>query len=155
MKARNPEAFKEIGAWLGGFVPADDGKYQVIRDLNDDGQEAGGPEVAAGRWPRAPWRAARWMSVLALAEPAALEAAWTSASSRPPGYRLLRPPEMGLVDGAGRARDGTGAPFNLGEMTVTRCTVELDRRHGGSRVRGRPGPAACRAGRGARRAAPG
>jgi phosphonate transport system substrate-binding protein len=35
MKDRNPEAFKEIGAWLGGFVPADDGKYQVIRDLND------------------------------------------------------------------------------------------------------------------------
>ncbi len=35
MKARNPEAFKEIGAWLGGFVPADDAKYQVIRDLND------------------------------------------------------------------------------------------------------------------------
>jgi phosphonate transport system substrate-binding protein len=35
MKARNPEVFKEIGAWLSGFVPADDGKYQVIRDLND------------------------------------------------------------------------------------------------------------------------
>ena len=35
MKTRNPEVFKEIGAWLGGFVPADDGKYQVIRDLND------------------------------------------------------------------------------------------------------------------------
>ena len=35
MRARNPEAFKEIGAWLGGFVVADDGKYQVIRDLNE------------------------------------------------------------------------------------------------------------------------
>ena len=35
MKARHPEAFKDIGAWLGGFVPADDAKYQVIRDLND------------------------------------------------------------------------------------------------------------------------
>ena len=35
MRTRNPEAFKEIGAWLGGFVPADDGKYQVIRDLNE------------------------------------------------------------------------------------------------------------------------
>jgi phosphonate transport system substrate-binding protein len=35
MKARSPEAFKEVGAWLGGFVPADDGKYQVIRELND------------------------------------------------------------------------------------------------------------------------
>src|SRR5215468_7346630 len=35
MKARSPEAFKEIGAWVGGFVPADDSKYQVIRDLNE------------------------------------------------------------------------------------------------------------------------
>ena len=35
MKARDPEAFKEIGAWVGGFVPADDGKYQVVRDLNE------------------------------------------------------------------------------------------------------------------------
>ena len=65
MKARNPEAFKEIGAWLGGFVPADDGKYQVIRDLNDVGQEAGGPEVArrdgsARRWGDSfPWAPSR------------------------------------------------------------------------------------------------
>jgi phosphonate transport system substrate-binding protein len=35
MRARNPEAFKEIGAWLGGFVKADDGKYQVIREMNE------------------------------------------------------------------------------------------------------------------------
>jgi phosphonate transport system substrate-binding protein len=35
MRARNPEAFKEIGAWVGNFVAADDGKYQVIRDLNE------------------------------------------------------------------------------------------------------------------------
>jgi phosphonate transport system substrate-binding protein len=35
MKLRQPAAFKEIGAWVGGFVPADDGKYQVIRELNE------------------------------------------------------------------------------------------------------------------------
>ncbi|HEY7540222.1 MAG TPA: phosphonate ABC transporter substrate-binding protein [Methylomirabilota bacterium] len=35
MRARNPEAFKDIGAWVGNFVAADDGKYQVIRDLNE------------------------------------------------------------------------------------------------------------------------
>jgi phosphonate transport system substrate-binding protein len=35
MKQRNADVFKEIGAWLGGFVVADDGKYQVIRDLNE------------------------------------------------------------------------------------------------------------------------
>jgi ABC-type phosphate/phosphonate transport system substrate-binding protein len=35
MKARHPGTFKEIGAWLGGFVPADDAKYQVIREMNE------------------------------------------------------------------------------------------------------------------------
>lgn len=35
MRARNPEAFKDIGAWVGSFVVADDGKYQVIRELNE------------------------------------------------------------------------------------------------------------------------
>src|SRR5262249_53794401 len=35
MRARHPEAFKEIGAWVGSFVPADDSKYAVIRDLNE------------------------------------------------------------------------------------------------------------------------
>src|SRR5215467_14555935 len=35
MKAKNPDAFKEIGAWLGNFVPADDAKYNVIRELNE------------------------------------------------------------------------------------------------------------------------
>ena len=35
MRARHPETFKEIGAWLGGFVTADDAKYQVIRELNE------------------------------------------------------------------------------------------------------------------------
>ena len=35
MKARNPETFKEIGVWVGNFVPADDAKYNVIRELNE------------------------------------------------------------------------------------------------------------------------
>jgi phosphonate transport system substrate-binding protein len=35
MRARKPEAFKEIGAWVGSFVTADDAKYQVIRELNE------------------------------------------------------------------------------------------------------------------------
>jgi phosphonate transport system substrate-binding protein len=35
MRARKPEAFKEIGAWVGNFVTADDTKYQVIRELNE------------------------------------------------------------------------------------------------------------------------
>jgi phosphonate transport system substrate-binding protein len=35
MHARHPEAFKEIGAWVGAFVKADDAKYQVVRELNE------------------------------------------------------------------------------------------------------------------------
>jgi phosphonate transport system substrate-binding protein len=35
MKARRPDAFKEIGAWVGSFVRADDARYQVIRELNE------------------------------------------------------------------------------------------------------------------------
>lgn len=35
MKSRHPEAFKDIGAWVGRFVSADDAKYQVIRELNE------------------------------------------------------------------------------------------------------------------------
>ncbi len=72
---------------------------------------------------------ARWMSALAQAEPVWLEAA--RAGLRPgPCYRLLRAPETGLVMVKGRA-GGTGAAFNLGEMTVTRCSVELDDGHVG------------------------
>ena len=35
MKARQPEAFASAGASVGGFVKADDTKYQVIRELNE------------------------------------------------------------------------------------------------------------------------
>lgn len=66
---------------------------------------------------------ARWMSALAQAEPPAVEAAWAALPEKP-RYRLLRAPETGLVMVQGRA-GGTGAPFNLGEVTVTRCSVEL------------------------------
>jgi alpha-D-ribose 1-methylphosphonate 5-triphosphate synthase subunit PhnG len=78
----------------------------------------------------------RWMSALAQADPAAVEAAWAGLEARP-AYRLLRAPETGLVMVQGRA-GGTGAPFNLGEMTVTRCSVELgDGRVGHAYVAGR------------------
>jgi alpha-D-ribose 1-methylphosphonate 5-triphosphate synthase subunit PhnG len=66
----------------------------------------------------------RWMSVLALAPTDALEACWAAVSGSPP-YRLLRRPEVGLVMVRARA-GGTGVRFNLGEMTVTRCTVQLE-----------------------------
>ena len=64
-----------------------------------------------------------WMALLAKADPAALEAHWDGLDGRP-GYTLLRPAETGLVMVRGRI-SGTGAPFNLGEMTMTRCAVRL------------------------------
>lgn len=60
-----------------------------------------------------------WMAVLARAEAAEVEA--RLAEPLPPHARL-RGPEVGLAMVRGRA-GGTGAAFNLGEMTVTRCTV--------------------------------
>lgn len=65
----------------------------------------------------------RWMGVLALAGRAELEAHWEQVAPKP-DYAWLRQPETGLVMVRGRA-GGTGARFNLGEMTVTRCTLRL------------------------------
>ncbi len=65
-----------------------------------------------------------WMAVLARA-PAAEIAALLAALSAPlPPHERLRGPETGLVMVRGR-QGGDGAPFNLGEMTVTRCAVRL------------------------------
>jgi alpha-D-ribose 1-methylphosphonate 5-triphosphate synthase subunit PhnG len=65
----------------------------------------------------------RWMSVLAQASPAALESRCRDVAAPP--HRMLRRPETGLVMVRGRA-GGTGARFNVGEVTVTRCAVELE-----------------------------
>jgi alpha-D-ribose 1-methylphosphonate 5-triphosphate synthase subunit PhnG len=66
----------------------------------------------------------RWMAVLAKASPEELEKDWGELGNRPP-YRYLRPPEIGLIMVCGRA-GGTGTSFNLGEMALTRCTVQLE-----------------------------
>lgn len=73
-----------------------------------------GPQQAARR---------RWMSVLAKARLAELESAWDGLADKP-SYDWLRQPEIGMV--MVRARSGgTGDRFNLGQMTVTRCTLRL------------------------------
>jgi alpha-D-ribose 1-methylphosphonate 5-triphosphate synthase subunit PhnG len=64
------------------------------------------------------------MSVLARASAAEL-AALLDRHAVVPEYTKLRGPEAGLVMVRGRTGGG-GAPFNLGEMTVTRCTVRTD-----------------------------
>jgi len=63
------------------------------------------------------------MSTLALASTSELEDAWRRLPARP-AHRVLRPPEVGLAMVRARA-GGTGMRFNLGEITVTRCSVEL------------------------------
>ena len=65
----------------------------------------------------------RWMAVLAQAGAAEIAARLESLPPPPP-HRRLRGPETGLVMVRGR-QGGDGAPFNLGEMTVTRCAVQL------------------------------
>jgi len=64
----------------------------------------------------------QWMQILARAG-AALDP--HGEELRRTGHRYIRPPETGLVMVRGRV-GGSGAPFNLGEMTVTRCVVQLD-----------------------------
>jgi alpha-D-ribose 1-methylphosphonate 5-triphosphate synthase subunit PhnG len=76
----------------------------------------------------------RWMGVLARA--GATLAAY-EAVLRDADYRLIRAPEIGMCLVRGRM-GGSGNPFNLGEMSVTRCVVRLaDGRTGYSYVAGR------------------
>jgi alpha-D-ribose 1-methylphosphonate 5-triphosphate synthase subunit PhnG len=61
-----------------------------------------------------------WMATLAKAPPGRLAALMPDL----PPHTVLRPPEVGAVMVRGRI-GATGAPFNLGEMTVTRTSVRL------------------------------
>jgi len=70
---------------------------------------------------------AGWLRILAMAQTDALDAAYArlAEADAMPAYRLLRKPESGMAMVRARA-GGTGAQFNLGEITVTRCAVVLD-----------------------------
>lgn len=63
----------------------------------------------------------RWMSVLSRADADAIAARLADFRDLP-AFTRLRGPENGLVMARGRT-GGSGAPFNLGEITVTRCSV--------------------------------
>lgn len=63
------------------------------------------------------------MGLMAKSAEGRLPALLDAAMPRP-AFSWLRPPEVGSVMVRGRA-GGTGAPFNLGEMTVTRCALKL------------------------------
>ena len=64
-----------------------------------------------------------WIAVLARAPGTALAQVFRTLGEEPPS-EWLRRPEFGSVMVRGRM-GGVGAPFNLGEMTVTRATVRL------------------------------
>ena len=59
-----------------------------------------------------------WMGLLARAKPSRLAELFPDL----PDHSFLRAPEIGAVMVRGRI-GGVGQPFNLGEMTVTRCTL--------------------------------
>jgi alpha-D-ribose 1-methylphosphonate 5-triphosphate synthase subunit PhnG len=65
----------------------------------------------------------KWMSLLASTQPARLNALFPRDDF--PKFVYLRKPETGLVMVRGRL-GGTGSSFNIGETTVTRCTIRLD-----------------------------
>lgn len=65
-----------------------------------------------------------WMGTLAKASASDLESLVAKLGDVP-SYRFLRSPETGLTMVRGRA-GGVGQVFNLGEMTLTRCVVQVD-----------------------------
>ena len=82
-----------------------------------------------------------WMSLMASAPEGAMMALWDAMDDRP-DFNWLRAPEVGGVMVRGRM-GGTGAPFNVGEMTVTRCSLVLgDGTVGHGYVQGRSKPKA-------------
>ena len=64
----------------------------------------------------------RWLALLARSDAATIARALAEWPA--PRVDWLRPPEIGLSMVRGRI-GGSGALFNLGELTVTRCAVRL------------------------------
>lgn len=90
-------------------------------------------ESAHGKPDSNPPERRRWMAVLARASATELEQALRAvgesgggeAGGGLPAYRMIRKPEVGMTMVRARA-GGTGRAFNLGEMTMTRCTLRTD-----------------------------
>lgn len=77
---------------------------------------------------------AAWMRVLSLSTWSDLSSCAADYAATP--HEVMRAPETGLVMLRGRM-GSTGAAFNLGEATVTRCAVRLESREGHAYVMGR------------------
>ena len=70
-----------------------------------------------------------WLSLLATSKPQTLAVLWADTGLAP-DYVMLRKAETGSVMVRGRA-GSVGKAFNLGEMTVTRCTIRTESGHTG------------------------
>jgi alpha-D-ribose 1-methylphosphonate 5-triphosphate synthase subunit PhnG len=66
----------------------------------------------------------RWMAVLARSKADQIAGLLRHCGDLP-AHTIIRGPEGGLVMVRGRAGGG-GSAFNLGEMTVTRCTIRTE-----------------------------
>jgi alpha-D-ribose 1-methylphosphonate 5-triphosphate synthase subunit PhnG len=86
-----------------------------------------------------------WLRLLALSPYTDLAPLVIELGSLPP-FDYVREPEVGLAMVRGRT-GGDGVPFNLGEMTVTRCRLRVATADGEERV-----GVACVAGRSPRHA---
>ncbi|RVU29703.1 phosphonate C-P lyase system protein PhnG [Neptunomonas marina] len=64
-----------------------------------------------------------WLGVLAKVPAEQLQQQW-AALDLTPDYQLIRPPEIGLTMVRARV-GGSGQPFNMAEMTITRCAIRL------------------------------
>ena len=91
------------------------------------------PDPAAADLPIAARQ--RWMAVLARASADEISECLAGLAALPDAV-ALRGPEEGLVMVRGRL-GGTGGAFNLGEMSVTRCTVRAGGFVGHATVMGR------------------
>ena len=64
-----------------------------------------------------------WMGLLAKTHSEDLRQCFAGLANLP-DFKWLQPPEIGAVMVRGRM-GGVGAPFNLGEMSVTRCALMI------------------------------
>ena len=78
----------------------------------------------------------RWLRVLACARPDELVDALDRAGLEHPDPVVLRKAEVGTALVTGRV-GATGEPFGVGEMTITRCVVQVGEHMGVGYVRGR------------------
>ena len=69
------------------------------------------------------WSRKEWLSILAKSDLDSLSTLWEKVKINAE-YEFFRKPEIGTVMVRGRS-GGTGNSFNLGEITVSRCSVGL------------------------------